>query len=198
MRFWDWVPSSRWYAASSARAFTCRTHAHTHIMRTHAEYALIPYRRLICSGYRPGTEQKLEVLRQLRCLPPAYRIKGGRRGTGDTLPRQNDKGAFVFILPNQTEPCLSLRPVGTFFRLEPGSVRSKYLLRAPSKWACGGTLKTLSVIVSALDIRSFIHPPIHQSIHPLILHSIAAKLVAKEKPPWPIEGQTISLLHSHS
>lgn len=97
------------------------THTHTHIMRTHAECALIPHRRLICSGYRPGTEQKLEVLRQLRCLPPAYRIKGGRRGTGDTLPRQNDKEAFVFILPNQTEPCLSLRPVGTSFAWSPGA-----------------------------------------------------------------------------
>lgn len=94
---------------------------HTHIMRTHAECALIPYRRLICSGYRPGTEQKLEVFRQLCCLPPAHRIKGGGRGTGDTLLRQNDKEAFVFILPNQTEPCLSLHPVGTFFAWSPGA-----------------------------------------------------------------------------
>lgn len=76
---------------------TRRTHTHTHIMCTHAECAPIPHRRLICSGYRPGTEQKLEVLRQLRCLPPAYRIKGGRRRTGDTLPRQNDKEAFGFF-----------------------------------------------------------------------------------------------------
>lgn len=44
-----------------------------------------------------------------------------------------------------------------FFRLERGSERCKYLLRAASQWAYGGALKTLPVIVRHPSVRPSIH-----------------------------------------
>lgn len=79
---WRRLPGFLHVSRCGSRA---NTHSHMHIMCTHAESTLVPHWRLICSGYCLGTEQKLEVLRLLCCLPSAYRMKGRRGGEQETV-----------------------------------------------------------------------------------------------------------------